>query len=152
MSLLCVKTPSVIFFGECEVLITTEPVKLKRFEELKRVTKRVEIDDWTVGNGKVLIDGTLFKNVEYKRDDKLIGAKNFTIPFACCADAPGAFEGDRVQIEGADVVVEKEHFGIPPNPTDYYPKFWEKVCIRIIFKVLRDVQVTVDTVEPNICP
>lgn len=155
MPLICIKAPQVIFAGECEVAFTTTPVHLKNFEELKDITKKVLIDDVTVGDGKVLFDGTLHTNVQYKRRDKLVGDFNIDTPFACCADAPGALFDDRVQVEFAFVAVEREFVGIPPRdlaPIDDLEKFWEKVCIRIGFKVLRDVQVTVETTEPNICP
>lgn len=155
MSVICIKTPQVIFAGECEVSFTTTPVRIKNFEELKNVTKKVTIDDWTVGDGKILFDGTLHTNVQYKRRDKIVGDINIDTPFSCCAEAPGALIEDRVEVEFAFVALEREFVGIPPAdlaPVDVFEKFWEKVCIRIRFKVIRDVQVSIDTVEPSICP
>ncbi len=156
MGTICIKAPEVIFKGDCEVFLMTKPHRLKLFHELKRVTKVVRIDKATVGDGKVLVDGTLLKNVEYKRQDGVIGAVDFTIPFGCCVDTPGALPGDWVEIEDARVVLEEEFSGIPPrelvDKVDIFEKFWEKVCIRVDFKVLRNVQVTVNTVEPSICP
>lgn len=153
---MCVKLPMVIALRDCEVTIETKPVRLKMFHELKRVTKRVEIDQTEVGDEKVLITGTLYKNVEYVRQDGMLASRNFELPFSCCIDVPGAFAGDWVQIESAEVVLEKEHVGIPPRTLvdhmDVFEKFWETVCIRIIFKVLRNVQITITGEEPNICP
>lgn len=155
MGEICIKAPEVVFFGDCEVFLMTKPVKLKKFVEFKEAHKEVRIDKTSVGDGKVLIDGTLLKNIEYRRQDDLMGVADFKIPFGCCVDTPGAVPGDFVQIESAEVVLEEEFFGIPPKelaPVDIFEKFWEKACIRIIFKVLRNVQVTVNTVEPSICP
>lgn len=153
----CIKAPAVIALADCEKTVTIEPFRLKKFVELNRNTKEIEVEQTEVGNGKVLIQARLIKNVEYERQDGLVGSRRFEIPFTCCVDVPGAFEGDRVEIESAEVVLQKEFFGIPPRDVfpdafDIFEKFWETDCIRITFKVLRDVQITVDTTTPDLCP
>lgn len=155
MSHACYKIPQVIFFGECEVTLTTTPHKVNLFEELKEVRNKVVIDDVTVDFDKTLIDGTLKTNVQFKRADKLVGDIDISTPFACCLDTPGSRFDDRFQIEFAFVAVQRDFVGIPPrdlSPVEDIDKFWEKVCIRIGIKILRDVQVTLEAVEPNICP
>lgn len=157
MAPICIKAPAVIALADCEETLTIQPFRLKKFVELKRNTKEVKVEQTEVGSGKVLIHARLIKNVEYERQDGLVGSRRFEIPFICCVDVPGAFEGDWVQIESAEVVLQKDFFGIPPRDlfpeaVDIFEKFWEMDCIRIIFKVLRDVQITVDTTTPDICP
>lgn len=159
---ICIKVPKVVGKNECEV-VAVGTFKLSHpADEIKRITKDVEVTKVTVGLGKALVNGIVRKNVEFERTDHLIGSDKFKLPFECCIDVPGAQPGDDFQVERATVVVEEDelfnddkdhHDKDCDDDKDHGKKFlFEKVCVRVTLKVLRLVQITVQAEEPGLCP
>lgn len=135
------------------------------------LTKRVEITSCEVFTNKVLINGVLHKDVLLKvapvtpvavppgtispADCALAVAMPLDLiidcPFGACITVPGACPGDTCQIERACVDAERET--LISTPTSPFPTtLEEKVCIRLAVKAIRNRQVTILPVEPNICP
>lgn len=135
------------------------------------LTKRVEITQCEVFPNKVLINGILHKDVLLKiapitpvnltgvqvapGDCSIAVATPLDLvidcPFGACITVPGACPGDRCEIERATADAEKEVL-INTNADPFPEQLEEKVCIHLAVKTIRDRQVTILPVEPNICP
>jgi hypothetical protein len=144
---ICVKVPQVIGVGECQVVIVSTLTLSAAASEVKRVHKSVSIDDWAVDGGKVLVNGTVSKNVEYEREDHVVGSDRFQVRFDCCLDVPGACAGDRFILESGEVCVEKDELVSPPSCS-----LFDKVCVHVAGKVTREVEVTIAPETPDACP
>lgn len=161
---MCVSVPQVIGIGECETLVVTTIHFPEPVFRIHDIIKKVTIDNCTVVTNKVILDGTLEKNISFKTmkkdhcDDhgkrQVCGdLRHCTafIPFECCIQVCGARPGDRCQIEFAGVegeVDEPIHHDCDGN----FKKLLEKTCIRVIVKVLRDTQITITPNFPSVCP
>ena len=125
-----------------------------------------------VCKNKVIINGILHKNINYKTfedslkdkcdcaQDTFFGSVkhlSLNIPFSCFIEVPGARCGDDYQIEFAGVEDDCE-IDILEDPVTIgehvtgYKKLREKVIVKIDLKVLRHVQITVRPEHCNICP
>lgn len=167
---ICIKVPQVIGIGECQVVVVSDLNLSHRAVELKRVGKQVTVDTAVIANGKVLINGTVHKNVEYQDCDHHVDSDKFDIFFDCCLDVPGAEAGDDFQTEAAEVVVEEDQLEMHPRDEakqdcnedddhkdrdkkgEGYCFLFEKMCVHVRGKVTREVQITVNQITPGICP
>ncbi len=139
MAVTLVKIPVVVGTGECVVTKAVDLFLNEKATELKRVTKTTTITNFRVGAGEVLLDGIIHKNVEYETEEHVVGSDKFDVPFECCIPIPGAAAGDDVEIEVAEVTLEKDEL-VPCPPTK---KVFEKVCVHVVIKVLRPTQLNV---------
>lgn len=172
----CVKVPEVIGRNHCNLLLEQDipfPPTHPAFE-IKDVTKDVKDLILQVCRDKVLINGKLHKNINYKTLETCckhpchceeidiaygdLRHAHVVIPFNAYIEVPGARPGDNVEIEFAGVEDDCE-LDILMDPCfvkgcemPVYKKVREKVLVKIDLKVLRPVQVTIDPDLPNICP
>lgn len=165
-----IKVPEVIGRNSTQVLIESVIAFPECFPavEIKDVVKKVKDLSVHVCKNKVLINGVLHKNINYKTfegeikcgkldtffgDVKHIGVD---MPFAAYIDVPGAKPGDKYQIEFAGVEdgceVDILEDPIPKCSVKAYKKLREKVIVKIDLKVLREVQITVCPEKCDICP
>lgn len=144
---ICIEVPMVIGVGDCQVVVVSELRLSADATEIKRVTKTVRVDDYAIANGSVLIDGTVVKNVEYQRTDNLIGSDRFEVRFDCCMSVPGARSGDRFQVQLGRVCAERDEIVSAPSNV-----LFEKLCVRVVGKVTRQVQITVTPEQEDQCP
>lgn len=156
-----IKTEAVVGVGETQVLVVADiPITPPAFE-IKEIQKTVIIEDCTPIEDKVIINGVLRKNINFKtfgeqheshphhmhkKVKRVTGdLRHVTvwIPFALFIEVPGAKEGDICQVERAEVVgqVEREQEVCPE--TGAFKVLQEKAVIRICVKVTRQVQVRV---------
>jgi hypothetical protein len=171
----CIKVPEVIGRNSCQVLVECVIPFPEQYPavEIKDIQKEVRDLIVHVCKNKVLINGILHKNVNYKtyegnsdfyycyqKYDSYYGDVRHVaanIPFACFIEIPGACPGDDFQIEFADVedTCEVDILEDPCSEKGHvkeYKKLREKVIIKIDLKVLRHVQITVKPEKCNICP
>ncbi|MDQ2085856.1 DUF3794 domain-containing protein [Herbivorax sp. ANBcel31] len=168
----CIKVPEVVGRNSSQVLIESVIPFPDLFPavEIKDIKKEVKDLRVHVCKNKVLINGVLHKNINYKTfegevkcgkldtffgDVKHVGVD---IPFATYIDVPGAKPGDKYQIEFAGVEDECE-VDILEDPVTLvkctvkaYRKLREKVIVKVDLKVLREVQIAVYPDKCNICP
>jgi hypothetical protein len=140
------------------------------FTEVVVLSKRVTIQECEVFTNKVLVNGTLHKDLLFKftpttapfttgliTTGDCTALLNFTIdvtldcPFGACIMIPGACPGDTCVIENACVDAEKELL-IDINGDNIPEFFEEKVCILIRAKTVRQTLITITPTLPNICP
>lgn len=166
----CIKVPEVIGRNSTQVLIESVICFPEHFPavEIKDIIKKVKNLSVHVCKNKVLINGVLHKNINYKTfegeikcgklesffgDVKHIGVD---MPFATYIDVPGAKPGDKYQIEFAGVEdgceVDILEDPVPKCSVKAYKKLREKVIVKIDLKVLREVQITVCPEKCDICP
>ncbi|MCR4434627.1 MAG: DUF3794 domain-containing protein [Clostridiales bacterium] len=172
----CVKVPEVIGKNSCQILLETEipfPAGAPALE-VKDIVKEVKELVLSVCKDKVLINGKLHKNINYKTLQSTGKIKcncndldvaygelkhvSIWIPFSGYMDVPGAMPGDTVEVEYAgaedccEIDILKDPCHIKGCEYPVYRKLKEKVIVKIEVKVLRPVQITVDPERPNICP
>lgn len=172
----CVKVPEVIGKNYCQILLETEipfPSGCPALE-IKDILKEVKELILSVCHDKVLVNGKLHKNINYKTLDSEGKIKcncmdmdiaygdvkhvSVWIPFSGYIDVPGAMPGDTVEVEfaGADDLCEldmlKDPYFVKGCKKPVYRKLKEKAIVKIEVKVLRPVQITVDPEKPNVCP
>lgn len=172
----CLKVPEVIGRNCCQILLETEIPFDPRCPalEIKDITKEVTELDLCICKDKVLVNGKLHKNINYKTLDTCGKVKcccneldlyygdvkhvSVTIPFNGYINLPGARPGDKCEVEfagvedGCEEDVLIDHCYIKGFAPRVYKKVREKVIVKIDVKVLRHVQITVDPKMPNICP
>lgn len=171
----CIKVPEVVGRNSCQVLLEcTVPFPCQYpAVEIKDVMKNVKDLFIKVCKNKVLINGILHKNINYKTFEDSMKDKcdchyntfygdvkhvSVEIPFNCFIEVPGAMPGDDYQIEFAgvedccEVDILEEPFCVPSTNVIAYKKVKEKVIVKIDLKVLRYVQITVKPECCNICP
>ena len=172
----CVKVPEVIGRNSCQVLteiVIPFPCKYPALA-IKDIQKRVTNLIVYVCKDKVLINGVLHKNINYKTyegneeicyeceklDVKFGDVKHVSvdIPFKCFIDIPGARLGDDYQVEFAGVEdcceldILEDPVKLPDCKAVVYKALREKAIIKIDLKVLRPLQITVTPNSKNICP
>ena len=171
----CIKVPEVIGRYSCQTLVECVIPFPEQYPavEIKDIHKEVRDLIVHVCKNKVLINGILHKNINYKtfegksdfyycyqKYDSYYGDVRHVavnIPFACFIEVPGARPGDDYQIEYADVEDTCE-LDILEDPCQSkgtvkeYKKLREKVIVKVDLKVLREVQITVKPEKCNICP
>lgn len=172
----CVKVPEVIGRNHCQILLETEIPFAPGYPalDIKDIMKDVRDLVMSVCTDKVLINGKLHKNINYKTFDCTGRVKchcedlevvygdvrhvGIDIPFAGYIDIPGARPGDYVEVEFAGVEdaceldMLKDPCYVRGCKYPVYKKLKEKVIVKIDVKVLRPVQITVDPERKNICP
>lgn len=154
-----IKVPVVVNTGEAQVLIVTEiPLTPPAFA-LDEVHKTVRIEQCKVITDKVIINGILTKNINFKApelkdcfDDnrRVCGDLRFCqvdIPFHLFVEVPGALEGDDCQLEEA-VVVGQKHT-LMDVKGDCFSKLLEKDVVKVVVKVTRQEQIDVPVVPPK---
>ncbi|AEY67805.1 DUF3794 domain-containing protein [Clostridium sp. BNL1100] len=171
----CIKVPEVIGRNNCQTLVECVIPFPEQYPavEIKDIHKEVRDLIVHVCKNKVLINGILHKNINYKtyegKCDFYCGYQKYdsyygdvrhvavNIPFACFIEVPGARPGDDFEIEYADVEDSCE-IDILEDPiwekgsVKQYKKLREKVIVKIDLKVLRHIQITVKPEKCNICP
>ncbi|WP_024832298.1 DUF3794 domain-containing protein [Ruminiclostridium josui] len=171
----CIMVPEVIGRNICQTLVECVVPFPEQYPavEIKDIQKEIRDIIVHVCKNKVLINGILHKNINYKtyegksdfyyacqRYDSFYGDVRHVavnIPFACFIEIPGARPGDDYEIEYADVEDSCE-IDILEDPiwqkgaVTQYRKLREKVIVKIDIKVLRNVQITVKPEKHNICP
>jgi hypothetical protein len=172
----CVKVPEVIGRNHCQILLETDIPFAPNYPalEIKDIMKDVKDLIMSVCTDKVLLNGKLHKNINYKTFDCTGRVKchcedlevvygdvrhvGIDIPFAGYIEVPGARSGDYVEVEFAGVEdaceldILKDPFYIRGCKYPVYRKLKEKVIVKIDVKVLRPVQITVEPDRKNICP
>lgn len=172
----CVKVPEVIGRNHCNVLLEQDIPFAPGYPafEIKDITKVVTDLVLQVCKDKVLINGKLQKNINYKTLECCskfncnctdinvsygdVRHVHVAIPFNAYIEVPGARIGDSVEIEYAGVEDDCE-LDILMDPcyvkgceAPVYKKVREKVIVKIDVKVLRPTQITVEPDCLNICP
>jgi hypothetical protein len=185
---ICIGAPVVSGLGEDEILervvvdltaltaaaITAgilPPGITFRVAEAVVLSKRVSIDECEVFTNKVLVNGTLHKDILFKfvpttapilttgvvttGDCSAVLARTVDVvldcPFGACIPVMGACPGDTCVIENACIDAEKDLL-IDTNFDTIPELFEEKVCILIQAKTLRQTNITITPTLPNICP
>lgn len=172
----CIKVPEVIGRNYCQTLVECVIPFPHQYPaiEIKDIQKTVKDLIIHVCKDKVLINGILHKNINYKtyesdcdfdyccgKYDSFYGSIRHigvNIPFACFIEVPGACPGDDFEVEFAgvedcceiDILEDPEQ--LPKSCMKAYKKLREKVIVKIDLKVLRHIQITVKPEEHNICP
>lgn len=174
---ICIKVPKVIGRNQTQILIEAVIPFPPEYPavEIKDIQKEVRNLRIFVCKDKVLINGILHKNINYKTFEKELepGCRcDFTdgyygdvrhvgvnIPFAGFIEIPGAKKGDDFQVEFAGVedccevdILENPVCPSKAKTVTAYRSLREKVIVKIDLKVLREVQITVKPEECNICP
>lgn len=173
---ICIKVPEVIGRNRCQTLVESVIPFPSRYPavEIKDIHKEVRNLIVHVCKDKVLINGILHKNINYKTfegnmdyglcDDKYdsfygsVRHVAVNIPFACFIEIPGAQPGDDYQIEFAgveeccEVDILEEPFPVSKLNVLAYKRLREKEIVKIDIKVLRPVQITIKPEHCNICP
>jgi len=173
---ICIKVPEVVGRNDTQILVEAVIPFPPEFPavEIKDIKKEVRNLRIFVCKNKVLINGILHKNINYKTfEEKLenvckcdsidgffgdVRHVAVNIPFAGFIEIPGARPGDDFQVEFAGVEDECE-VDILEDPIEIFKdcvvafrQLREKVIVKIDLKVLREVQITVKPEECNICP
>lgn len=172
----CVKVPEVIGRNYTQILLENEIPFAPGCPalEIKDIMKEVKELILSVCRDKVLINGKLHKNINYKTFENIGRIKchcedldviygnvkhvSVSIPFSGYIDIPGARLGDTVEVEFAGVEdcceldILKDPYYVRGCAVPVYKKLKEKVIVKIEVKVLRPCQITVDEERPNICP
>lgn len=117
---------------------------------IKDIEKEVIITDITVGEGKVILNGYIDKNINYKVkadfvDDIIVDGPlqhhTSQVPFQEFIEVPCAMEGDHCEILDAFVEAEADNLinpaPVPPNPPNTFQTVEEKMVVRIIVKITR---------------
>lgn len=172
----CVKVPEVIGRNHTCVLLEQEIPFAPGYPalEIKDITKEVKDLVLSVCKDKVLINGKLHKNINYKTLETTgkytcscndidiaygdVRHVHVAIPFSAYVEVPCARPGDNVEIEFAgvedncelDILIDPCYVKGCDLPV--FKKVREKVLVKIDLKVLRPCQITVDPECPNICP
>jgi hypothetical protein len=150
-----IKVPVVVGIGDCQALVVTKiPLHPPAFE-IKDIDKKVIVDQCHVVKNKVIINATLYKNINYKtfgHKDEFDGNERVCgdlrhctvrIPFACFIEIPGAKEGQDCQIECAEVEGEKDEL-LDENKDCTYSTLLEKTIVKIVAKVTYTDQIWID--------
>lgn len=169
----CVQVNRVTGIGEDECFITCT-IDLQTSDpvfDVVPLTKEVRIDQCEVFCDKVLINGTLHKELLLKEEDDTGGdcatvacspfnpqrircgdVKHLTldIPFGCCIRVPGARPGDTCQIERAEVDAEKDELVL--DMSGFVDSIIEKTCIHVVVRCIRQEQMTLSGEHRNVCP
>ncbi len=172
----CVKVPEVIGRNYCQILLEQEIPFAPNYPalEIKDIDKDVKDLILSVCKDKVLVNGKLHKNINYKTYDSSgcfkCGCEEYDvifgdvrhvhvcIPFSGFIEVPGARPGDNIEIEYAGVEdlceldILKDPCYVKGLAQPVFKKLKEKVIVKIEVKVLRPVQITVEPRKPNICP
>lgn len=175
MSSKIIQVPVVIGEGSKQFLLVTiltiNPPSPPVFR-IKDIEKEVKITNCKVIKDKVIINGYVDKNINYKvakhvhKDEgrPVVNGPIFhyttQIPFSTFIEVPGAMEGDNCEIEAAVVEGEKDelidpnvHPHVPTNNNDTekkhscpvtYNKLKEKLVVRIDVKVTRTEKINID--------
>ncbi|WP_427339753.1 DUF3794 domain-containing protein [Caloranaerobacter sp. DY30410] len=159
-----IQVPVVIGEGYKQFLLVTiltiHPPSPPVFR-IKDIEKEVIITNCKVIKDKVIINGIVDKNINYKtvehvHEDEgrpVVNGPIFhyttQIPFSTFIEVPGAMEGDNCEIEAAVVEGEKDELIDPNVPTNNndpvtYNKLKEKLVIRIDVKVTRTEKINID--------
>jgi len=174
---ICIKVPKVVGRNDTQILVEAVIPFPPEYPAvaIKDIQKEVKDLKIFVCNDKVLINGVLHKNINFKTfEDELekvckcefidvyfgnvmhVGAD---IPFAGFIEVPGAKKGDGFQVEFAGVedccevdILEDPVCVKEDKSITAFKRLREKVIIKIDLKVLREVQITVKPEECNICP
>jgi len=154
-----IKAPVVVGDGSCQVLVVTEiPLDPPAFE-IHSITKKVNVEQCHAVHDRVIINGTLNKNIIYKTltdTDTFNGNTRYCgeirhctvrIPFHCFADIPGARENDNCQVERAEVIGETEQLQDSGDDCNTSETLLEKAIILVEVKVTRTEQLPVEEEE-----
>lgn len=171
---ICIKVPEVVGRNSTQILLETIIPFPPQFPaiEIKDISKEVKDLEIFVCTNKVLINGILHKNINYKTfegncehdcctPDTYFGSVRhvgINIPFSAFVEIPGARHGDDFEIEFAgvedncefDKLIDPVH--VCKDKMHAFSKLREKVVVKIDLKVLRHIQITVKPEEHNICP
>jgi len=163
----CVKVPEIIGKNHCQVLIENEIPFAPCYPalEIKDITKEVKELIISVCKDKVLINGKLHKNINYKTFENVGKAKchcedleviygdvkhvSVMLPFSAFIEIPCARPGDLVEVEyaGVEDCCELDILKCPCYVRNckipLYKMVKEKDVIKIAVKVLRPTQITV---------
>ncbi len=143
-----IQVPVIITKGEKQLLVVKEinitPLSPPIWR-IKDIDKEVIIYNIKVGVDKVILNGYIDKNINYKvkkhcDKDSVDGPlyhHTTRIPFATFIDVPGAKECDNCEILYACVEVEKDELIDPIPDTDTYNKVLEKMVVKIVVKITR---------------
>lgn len=173
---ICIKVPEVIGRNDTEILVEAVipfPPESPAVE-IKDVQKEVRDIKIFICKNKVLINGVLHKNINFKTFEEhlenVCKCEDITgffgdvrhvavnIPFAGFIEVPGARAGDDFQVEFAgvedmcEVDILEDPVILSKENIVAFKKVREKVIVKIDVKVLREVQITVKPEEFNICP
>jgi len=149
-----IKVPVVINTGSAQILVVTEiPLTPPAFE-IKDIDKEVIVEQCKAITDKVIINGILRKNINFKTFESEDTFDNVSrvcgdvrhctveIPFSLYIDVPGAMEGDDCQIEDAFVEGEKDEL-LNPTEQGTFETLLEKAVVKIEVKVTRTDQIDV---------
>jgi len=154
-----IKAPVVVGDGSCQVLVVAEiPLDPPAFE-IYSITKKVNVEQCHAVHDRVIINGTLNKNITYKTltdTDTFNGNTRYCgeirhcmvqIPFHCFADIPGAMENNNCQVERAEVIGETEQLQDSRDDCSTSETLLEKAIILVEVKVTRTEQLPVEEEE-----
>lgn len=156
-----IQVPIVVNTGKAEVLVVTEIPLAPAAFEIKIIEKKVIIDDCEVIPDKVIINGTLHKNIVYETKESTTTCEKkirrvcgnvrhctVDIPFSLFVRVPGAKEGDVCQV--LDAFVEGERDELKDTTKDgTFETLLEKAVVRVDVKVVRTDHIDID--KPNGC-
>jgi len=150
-----IKVPVVIGEGCCQVLVVNEIPLDPAALEIESIDKTVTVDHCAVVPDRVIINGTLRKNIVYKtlEDEDVVDdiprqcgqLRHCTveIPFSCFIEVCGAKPGDDCQIERAEVEGESDEL-IEETDEGTFEALMEKAIVVIEVKVTREKQIDVE--------
>ena len=169
-----IKVPVVIGENFCQVLVVTEIPLDPPALTIKDIDKEVKVTNCKVIQDKVIVNGILHKNINYKTLDECkrtdehemedrhhlkddfhlvcgdVRHCSVDIPFHCFVEVPGAEEDMDCQIEAAFVEGEKDEL-ICPTKKDTFKVLKEKAIVRVDVKVTETRQLCVNATE-GACP
>lgn len=149
-----IKVPVVVGHGCCQVLVVNEIPLDPPALEIEEIKKEVVVDHCSVVSDRVIINGTLHKNIVYKTledCDEFDGIPRrcgelrhctVTIPFSCFIEVPGACPGDHCQVEKAAVEGESDQL-LDETNQETYETLEEKAIVVIDVKVTREQQICI---------
>ncbi|QIB26751.1 DUF3794 domain-containing protein [Caloranaerobacter azorensis] len=160
-----IQVPVVIGEGSKQFLLVTVLTIAPPSPPIYRINnieKKVIITNCKVIKDKVIINGLVDKNINYKTVEHVHEDENrpvvngplyhYTtqIPFSTFVEVPGAMEGDNCEIESAIVEGEKDELMDPNicsnnNDPVTYNKLKEKLVVRIDVKVTRTEKINVES-------
>lgn len=150
-----IQVPVVITKGEKQLLVVKEinitPLSPPIWR-IKDIDKEVIIYNIKVGKDKVILNGYIDKNINYKvkkhcDKDSVDGPlyhHTTKIPFSTFIEVPGAMECDNCEVLKAFVEVEKDELIDPIPDTDTYNKVLEKMVVKVVVKITRTEHLWID--------
>ncbi len=155
-----IQVPVVVGDGSKQILVVSKfticPPSPPVFR-IKDIDKEVVITNKKVIFNKVILNGYIDKNINYKTIEHIHTDEGVTsyngplyhsttqVPFSAFIDVEGALEGDDCEIERAYVEGEKDELYEPnAQQPEAYNKLLEKDVVKIVLKVTRTERITVN--------